>query len=827
MRSAALSVLLFAVAAGQSFAQEAGAPASPAQETAQSAPFQDLAGQAKSRMMADPAEALDLAQQADDLALACGQDCLLDHATALWLQGEALKRLNRSDESVKVLEQAIGIAREHGADTKLYGDLLMARAGAARVSGDYASALQDYQDAQSTFAALGENRSLSLALQQVGSIYTDAHNYERALEFYRRAGEAFAGDPSVNLARLNNMAHAYRELAQYDKAAEGFRDALKIAVDMDSPMLQARILTNLAAVQLAQGDLIGAEDTVNRALSLSRGGSAQEWEPFLYGVLAEVEFARGNVAEAGDLITRTFEGVDLDRTPMPFREFHDAASKIYNNLGQTRLALRHLKAFKRLDDEARNVSAAANTALMGAQFDFTSQELRLARLRTETLEKEVALNKARARQRNTIFVALGAIGLIALAGGGVHYASMRRSRNDIRKANVKLGETNVALERALKAKSEFLATTSHEIRTPLNGMLGMTQLLMRRKDIDADVRERVELVHGSGLTMKAIVDDILDMAKIETGAITLEVEECDIADTLNDVCGVWSDSARSKGVALNADIEAVKSRVVTDERRVRQIVFNLLSNAVKFTEHGAVSLKAELRGEGAEGELVVLVSDTGCGIPTDQLDQIFEPFHQIDGGKTRKHGGTGLGLSICRKLARALNGDVTVDSVPGEGSTFTLRVPVTISHRTAGAEADATDAGCILILDANPLRQNVIEAMLDAEGRTLIVHEDPLDMVQAVQRKRPGVVLAYTEMLGDDLGQVMDALMQLREAAGEAHIAIVLEEGSLIEPPMLRLAGADAVVTGDFDPVAIVAALGLDETTDKNGEISGSAASAA
>ena len=175
--------------------------------------------------------------------------------------------------------------------------------------------------------------------------------------------------------------------------------------------------------------------------------------------------------------------------------------------------------------------------------------------------------EAQARQVTTIFIALLAFGLIALVAGVVHYNSIRKSRNAIRKANAELSETNTALGKALKAKSEFLATTSHEIRTPLNGILGMTQLLISRKDLAPDVRERVELVHGSSETMKAIVDDILDLAKLETGVVSVEVAAFDLPKTVASVSQFWRDSAETKGLALQASIEPDIGLIEGDERR--------------------------------------------------------------------------------------------------------------------------------------------------------------------------------------------------------------------------------------------------------------------
>ena len=807
MRLAVISLLSLTVASGVSLAQT---PPAPAPVTPEPSQFELTVKEAKSKMMADPAAAYDLALAAEKLAKAdgpVGAAQAAEAATAFWLQGEALNRLNRGAEAVPLIEAGLAIAREQASDKKIYGDLMIARAGAARTAGDYALALSHYQGAQELFAALKEDRSQALALQQVGSIYTDAGDYPKALEFYERAGATFAGDASVNLARLNNIAHAQRMLGSLEEAEAGFRQALAIAVEMKSPLLQSRILANLASVQLAARRLDEADGTAREGLALSANREPLGWEKFLWGVRAQAAFARGEAARAAELIGRTFQGQDIAQTPMPFREFHDSAQAIYSALGQSGLALSHLKAFKRLDDHARDVSAAANTALMGAQFDFAGQELSIARLQTETLEKQVALGQAQARQTTIILSGLLVLGFIALAAGVVHYNSIRKSRNEIQKANAELGETNAALGKALKAKSEFLATTSHEIRTPLNGILGVMQLLMQRKDLNADIRERVELVHASSETMKAIVDDIFDLAKLETGAVSIEVAEFDLPWTVVSISRFWRDSAEKKGLAIHSHVEPDLGPIEADERRIRQILFNLLSNAVKFTDTGDVRLNARIERSADTAMLVIEVADTGCGIPADQLEAIFDPFHQVDGGTTRKHGGTGLGLAICRKLARAMGGDVTASSTPGTGSIFTLCLPVSATAVAADRFRGGETANTVLVIDGNPFRQSMLQAMLAGVGRQVMVADDLETGLQAMLNRPLEAVLMFSEHLGAGAGEALTNRIAIREAAAGARLVVCLEPDSRINQPMLRLLGVDAIVAGPFDPLATLAAL--------------------
>ncbi len=804
MRAVLIAVTALLAVTPASFAQ---APAPDAGKG-----FDELVDQSKSLMMADPSRAFELAAAAERTAAAQAEADVTQAATAQWLQGEALVRLNRVDEARPVIETALADVLEASPGSKLLGDLYMARAMTARAMSEYGAALDSYQSAHDVFAEIGDDRNRARSLQQVGSIYTDAHDYERALGFYERAGEAYGEDPALDLARLNNMGNAYRELGRYEEAENGYREALAIAEQMQSALLQSRILTNIAWVQLANGQIQQAEATTRAGLALSPDGSSLGWEPFLWGVQAQIAYAQEDYGRAATLIGRTFAGLDLKTTPQFFREFHETAHQIYAAMSQPRLALEHLEAFKRLDDEARDVSATANLALMGAQFNFATQELEIANLRTDALEREVDLSRARARQRMIVFGGVMFFFVVALAGGGVHYASMRRSRNEIRAANDKLQVTNTALEKASRAKSEFLATTSHEIRTPLNGILGMTQMLLRQAGLADPVRERIELVHGAGETMKAIVDDILDVAKMETGAIDIRPERFALDKMLTSVSQIWRDTADKKGVKLNVDLDACPTQIIGDEQRLRQIAFNLLSNAIKFTQQGEVSLSVRSFQQEGEEHLRLVVTDTGCGIPADQLEDIFKAFHQVDGGTTRAQGGTGLGLAICHKLADAMGGTIRVNSVVGQGSEFSLDLPIEVVGGAGAKGPDAgTDTRAYLVADPNPLNQSIVEAMWDDADGALTCVDTLEELLAAAEINAVNAIMVSTDVLSDAPGDIMQQLLDLRERLPDAHIVVRVQDGATIEPAMLRLSGVDETLEARFDGAEVIDALRSNE----------------
>ncbi len=226
--------------------------------------------------------------------------------------------------------------------------------------------------------------------------------------------------------------------------------------------------------------------------------------------------------------------------------------------------------------------------------------------------------------------------------------------------------------------------------------------------LTASLRDRLDVVRAAGVTMKALVDDILDVAKMETGNMTIESVAVDLPKTLTDVSRLWEEQARAKGVAFKVELADCPRSVQGDPARLRQIVFNLLSNALKFTAIGAITLRAAME-EG--NRLVISVSDTGIGIPADKLEEIFESFKQVDAATTRKFGGTGLGLSICRNLAQAMGGDISVRSEMGKGSTFAVAIPYQAAVQDLGGDHDPATVADLLIVDTQPIMRSMLKTL--------------------------------------------------------------------------------------------------------------------
>ena len=342
---------------------------------------------------------------------------------------------------------------------------------------------------------------------------------------------------------------------------------------------------------------------------------------------------------------------------------------------------------------------------------------------------------------------------------------------------------------AERAKGKFLATMSHEIRTPMNGVMGMLELLALTR-LDADQRTKLGVIRESGRALLRILDDILDLSKIEAGKVDLRLEPTSIAAVVERVRAIHAANAGSKGVQLLAVVdERISPSVMADPLRLGQILNNLVSNAVKFTTEGAVTLRAGLVDRVDGREIVRLaVEDTGCGIPAKDLFRLFEPFSQASETRT---GGTGLGLSISRRLAELMQGRVYLESKPGAGTKAILELPLQVSNlaprqiiapleeaRSIANHAPTVDearaaGSLILVVDDHPINRLLLEQQLNALGYGVETARDGSEAIERWKAGGFGAVLTDCYMPGMD-GYALARQIRASEAAqGSARTPII------------------------------------------------------
>jgi len=359
---------------------------------------------------------------------------------------------------------------------------------------------------------------------------------------------------------------------------------------------------------------------------------------------------------------------------------------------------------------------------------------------------------------------------------------------------------------ATTAKSRFLAHMSHEIRTPLNAILGFAQLLQYDPELTPGQRPRVEIINRSGEHLLALLNDILELSKIEAGGIALAPAAFDLHGLLDDLAMMFRIRAESRNLTLHADgVEQAPRYLVADEQKLRQVLINLLGNAVKYTREGGIWLRVAVEPAGAVLRLVIRVEDSGPGIAADEMDRLFVSFEQADAGR-RSGAGTGLGLAISRQLAQLMGGDVTVASEVGKGSIFTLDVPVMAGVAPAAADADARHVlrivagqpACrVLVAEDDGSSRLLIVQMLGAAGFEVAEAANGREAVAAFAAVQPGLILM------DDGMPVMggnEAIRLIRQSPGGRAVKILMLTANASGEARLRstAAGADDFMAKPF-----------------------------
>jgi CheY-like chemotaxis protein/signal transduction histidine kinase len=306
------------------------------------------------------------------------------------------------------------------------------------------------------------------------------------------------------------------------------------------------------------------------------------------------------------------------------------------------------------------------------------------------------------------------------------------------------------IEQAAKLKSEFLANFSHEIRTPLNGILGYCDLLLREEGsrLTPHGRRDLNVVKSNAKTLLALINDILDLSKIESGHVEVVRSEVDVRAVVDECTATVREYLQGKNVLISSQIDPRVDFIVTDPLKLKQILLNLLSNAAKFTESGEIVVEVKADGDAA----VFVVEDTGVGIPADQVRFVFDKFRQVDGSSTRKIGGTGLGLAIVRELSRVLGGTAEVSSVLGRGSVFTVRLagavqptvparPQALTPRPASGGSNVPPGTPILVVDDDPLIHQLLSSELEKEGFAVMLALDGVEALSVARARRPKAIV--------------------------------------------------------------------------------------
>jgi len=346
----------------------------------------------------------------------------------------------------------------------------------------------------------------------------------------------------------------------------------------------------------------------------------------------------------------------------------------------------------------------------------------------------------------------------------------------------KLLNEKIKAETANRTKTEFLANISHEIRTPLNAILGFSEILLNDDSIQHVHRESVNLIYTSGSSLLSLLNDILDLSKIEADKLMLESIDFDISLIAEEIVKVSASRAKSKNLNFTKSIEKPKYQVIGDPTRIRQIILNLVSNSIKFTSTGQVGLMLRIISESSESiSIEIIISDTGIGIPESKFTEIFEPFSQVDGSTTRKYGGTGLGLAIVKKLVKLMNGEITICSEVNKYTEFKITLPFKKSTEKI-SENEVTqprgiqekikkiniDSIKILVVEDNKINIKLIRALFSKFRINLDIAENGLDGYEKIITSNYNIVFMDIHM------PVMDGITATKKVRQNGNMTPII-----------------------------------------------------
>lgn len=402
----------------------------------------------------------------------------------------------------------------------------------------------------------------------------------------------------------------------------------------------------------------------------------------------------------------------------------------------------------------------------------------------------------------------------------LHTESEERNRKLVTLAE-QLGRARIEAMSANQAKSEFLATMSHEIRTPLNGVLGVAQLL-EESGLTEEQARLAQTIRSSGEILLRLLNDVLDLSKIEAGKTELEVSEFDPAEIVQAASNLWRARADEKGLVFKVSLDGDAGQLLRgDPVRLKQVLFNLIGNAIKFTAAGSVEVQLRtLRIGPARSVFSARVIDTACGVPAGAQTKLFAAFTQADGATSRRFGGTGLGLTISKRIVELMGGTIGFESIEGSGSVFHFEVPLqhgaAIAPEGAQARAPAArsstasahpdqDSPRILVAEDNPINQEVIRGFLKLRGWTCEVAPDGADAVAAVKRKPFDLIVMDVQMPGMDGFEATAQIRALPEPARSTPILALTANAMRGDDARCLAAGMDGYASKPIEKAAFFA----------------------
>lgn len=676
-------------------------------------------------------------------------------AYAKAILAQALNRLGRSDEAAMLITDLLNEASLARIEPHVQAELHFATGQAQSMQGSLADAFMSFQKAHDIWDSLGDKANKAAMIVSMAGLYIESADIDKAIVFYESAVAEIdaAGDPLNQVRLKNNLAYAYSQNGEPERAQELLREIVEDPLVQNSPFLTAYSYENMGEALVLLGQYEEAQTYLSNSLGLAKELGIDSLVIAGRTYLGEIAMRKGdfNLALAhGHAASRLAENVN---EPPLMRDTYLLLSTVFRAMENFEASLAYMDKYIEAKNLVSNNEAKRRLELLEAQFMLSEKESEITLLQRNNEINALRLNQAKTLQN--IAISAFALLLIIIFVLIVSLRAKALINRRLEQKATELMETQTQLEKANKVKSDILAMTSHEIRTPLNAIMGMSQVLLRSK-LDNNLHRFVETIHSSGELLIATLNDILDLSKIEAGRLEIHENEFSIQDLAERISKLWQHKASEKGLGFSIDTrDAPDIKLRGDLNRLQQIAFNLISNAIKFTNEGQVTVRlyGETRGKD-KASFGLQVIDSGIGIPADLHEVVFEPFHQVESGSDRSFGGTGLGLAICKQLCELMNGQISLASRPGQGTTFTVLLPMERVEEVPAPEQEPSEAAHymgdsaihILVAEDNELNQMVIKHMLSVIEAELVFVPNGQEAVQALEQRDFDLILMDLHM---------------------------------------------------------------------------------
>ncbi len=687
---------------------------------------------------------------------------------ALWTYDALVNHLIQVDidSSRKVCHEAIALAKK--ANNFKHESVFTILLGASfYYQGDYKTTTEHWLNALKISENARDTARIDQLYNNLGILYKTMEDFEKSMEYYQKSLELkmIEGDPEKIAITQMNIGTLLHKMYLHDSAFVYLSKSLEVLKSGTNKRALALIYNNLGAVHMAKKEFELAMESFYQAHEIMEYQPVQERARLLMNMGACLMLHLNRPGEGRNYLDQSLELAEAQQNLFVIRNIYETLSQFYLKTGNYEQAFKYLELEIIYNDSIFTLEKDIQIKEMQATFDFERKEQ--AMNQQMELEKLERIKQEKINQVMAWIIIAGSLIILVIS---YLFKKVRKAKHKIEATQHALEKTNADLvlakaeiERVLEFKSQFLANMSHEVRSPLQGIIGFNSKL-KLEISNAKHQEHLHAIEVSSYNLLTLINDVLDMSKIDAGRVKVNPVNSNLKSLIHEVWFFFDLRAKEKSIAFGYEYaEDISEFYYLDALLLRQILVNLVGNAVKFTKEGHVKITVR-RAPGklrvyasSMDDLEILVEDTGIGISPEDQEQVFESFVQAKHHDSSVYGGTGLGLAISKNFAKIMNGDISLESKPGVGSTFTVTYRnVSKGYpfkdeikgmRPVAAEVNFEfTGGVLLVADDEEINRKMVQSFFEDTRVELHIVENGEKLVEKAKELKPTVILSDMKM---------------------------------------------------------------------------------